>query len=178
MIRTINLKGRTGRFDVPSFLLTDSEDLTLKLNASDIRVGKYVATIKLNNLRRVEYLGKDMSVTLTAEQLSAAGAGVLETCLEFRTQNGASIIIPSAKDENDKQGFFIEPLLIEKMDDRNTAVGWLSKIEETLANTNARVDAIMQKIKDFEDNGVPLIFEEDEEPVNQIVNQTVNQENE
>ena len=46
--------------------------------------------------------------------------------------------------------------------------------EENLANTNARVDAIMQKIKDFEDNGVPLIFEEDEEPVNQ----TVNQENE
>lgn len=163
MLRTIEIKGRTGRIDVPSFLLTENEELTLKISTKEIRVGRYVLGIKLNDKKRVEYLGKDMMVALSQEWLNAAGSGVMEFTLEFRSLDGAQIIIPSAKSETDKSAFFIEPLLIEKMDDSFTVVGWLKKIEESQEQTNSAVAELKAKLAEFEDNGVPLVFEEENE---------------
>lgn len=163
MLRTIEMKGRTGRIDVPSFLLTENEALALKISTKEIRVGRYVLGIKLNDRKRVEYLGKDMMVTLPPEWLNEAGGGVMEFTLEFRSLDGARIIIPSAKSETDKGAFFIEPLLIEKMDDSFTLVGWLKKIEESQEQTNSAVAELKAKLAEFEDDGVPLVFEEENE---------------
>lgn len=166
MLRTIDIKGRTGRIDVPSFLLTDSENLILKFKTSENRIGRYVVSIKLNESKRVEYLGKDMCVIIPAEWLNSAGIGSLEIFLEFRTYDGTKILIPSAKD-TETGGFFIEPLLIEKMDDSFTAKGWLSAIEERQNRLEEAMKQIGERLAEFEDNGVPLVFEEENEIENE-----------
>ena len=147
MIRNIHFTGRTGCFDVPSFLLTDNEDLTLVFNVQEYRQGKFVVVIKHGNARMTVHLTKEKRITLTADWLKENGAVPLEILLELRTVDLSRVIIPNA---NEKGGFFIGPLLIEKIDDSFTAVGWLQKIESGMAEQASKIKEL-QSIVD----GIP-----------------------
>jgi hypothetical protein len=157
----INIQGRTGRFDTPSFLLTANEDLTLCFNVKETRVGRYVAKFKHGENKMTAYLTKeDRSVNIPASWLNKAGAVPLEIFLELRDGTGTRVIIPSAKSETDKEGFFIEPLKIVEMEDGWSACGWLQELENAFAEINGKVDDVSERVKKFEDDGVPLTFED------------------
>ena len=166
MIRTINITGRTGRIDVPSFLWAENESLTLKFVTREIRIGRYVCAVKLGDKSKTVYLGKDMSVTILPEWLRDGVGKHLEIYLEFRTTDASRVIIPSAKSETDRAGFFIEPLLIEKMNDSYSVNGWLSKVENELAGVKSELLQVQEKLAVYEENGVPWLVETELEETN------------
>lgn len=166
MIRTINITGRTGRIDVPSFLWTENESLTLKFVTREIRIGRYVCEVKLGEKTKTVYLGNDMSVEFSPEWLKDGAGKLMEIYLEFRTPDASRVIIPSAKSETDCTGFLIEPLLIEKMDDSYSISGWLSKIENELAGVKAELLEVQEKLAVYEENGTPWLVETELEETN------------
>lgn len=126
MLRTVNFMGRTGRFDVPSFLWAENEELIIQLNVQEYRQGKFVCTVKHGNAKMTVYLTKDKTITLTPDWLKENGNAPLEILLELRTTDLSRVIVPNGRE---KGGYFVEPLLIEHVDTTFTAVGWLTKIE-------------------------------------------------
>lgn len=160
MKRIIKFTGRTGRFDVPSFLLTENEDLQLAFESSELRKGKHVVTVKHGKQTKTVYLTKDETIDLTAEWLKEGGEEPLEVFLEFRTLDGSRVIVPSGAENG---GYVIEPLQIERVDNSFTAIGWMSKIEEQISAVNDRLNGISARLAEFEDNGVPLFAETETE---------------
>jgi hypothetical protein len=77
--------------------------------------------------------------------------------LELRDKQGNSVIISG---DPANGGFLIEPLQIERVGEYTTAQGWLSKIEETFTNILGRLGTVENKVANFEDEGVPLLAEE------------------
>ena len=157
---TIKIQGRTGRFDTPSFLLTENESLTLCFDIKETRTGRYVVMVKHGEQKKTVYLTKDKMVDISAEWLNKGGAVPLEIFLELRDGTGTRPIIPSAKSKTDKEGFFIEPLKIEEMPEGWSACGWLQSLERSFGELNEKLEGISERVKSFEDDGVPLTFEE------------------
>ena len=69
MLRTITMHNRTGIFDIPSFLLTENEALTLKFVGLSHRIGKYVVTIVHGKNKKTIYLPLSFVVDISAEFL-------------------------------------------------------------------------------------------------------------
>lgn len=135
MLRIIEIKGRTGRFSVPSFPLTDNEELTIKFNIYETRFGRYIVIVKHGNLQKTFALDpKEMAVTLTPDWIKAGGLEPIYFLLEFRNPTADKVII--GNDPNKNNGFFIEPLYITRVDGNTTGIAWLNKIETEL--TTAR----------------------------------------
>lgn len=156
MIRRIKIKGRTGRFDVPSFLWTENETLTLKLDVEEKRVGRYVAVVRCGEQRKTVYLNAEMTVELSPEFIQKGEYQPLTVLLELRNAQGTRVLIPS---DPEKGGFCIEPLKIERMGENTCAVTWMQKLEGELGALRTRVEKTENKLKEFEDEGVPLLAE-------------------
>ena len=161
MIRTITISGRTGVYKTPSFLLTETEPLTIRFYGLCMRSGRFVATVVHGEQRKTVFLDKNAGFDLFPEWLQKGGENPLEIFLELRDFSGLKILIPSAKDKNDTSGFFIEPLKIEKTEDGYNMVAWLKEIETKFKNLDTRVRTMENSLSEFEDDGVPLIFEEE-----------------
>lgn len=170
MIRTINIIDRRGTYDLPVFLLTENEVLTLKFAGLDPRLGRYVVTVQHGDERKTVYLTANLTVDITPEWLSKNGTKPLEVFLELRDNAGAKILIPSAKSATDRNGYYIEPLKIEEVDKSFSMVGWLQKLEKDLLDLKSvfekelgkvtdRVLNVEEKLSEYEEHGVPLKFE-------------------
>ena len=144
MLREINFIGRTGRFDVPSFLLTENENLEVKLNIDIARQGVFVATVKHGTNVRTVRLDEDKTIIVMPEWLKENGEQPLEILLELRTLDMSRVILPSAKEDG---GFFIEPLQILKVDDTYTAIGWLTKIENALLSHTQEIEELQSIVE-------------------------------
>ena len=162
MIRTIKVTGRTGRFDVSSFLLTENENLFLRFAVKELRQGVFVCKIVYGEQERTVTLDETKTIEISAEWLNATQAEYLEIFLEYRKIDGSGVIIPSGRERG---GYVIEPLIIERMDEGLTVKGWLSKIEEEIERTNLRMDELSARVKVFEDDGVPLGTETESEEI-------------
>lgn len=154
MKRKLIFNGFVGRWDTPSFLLTENEPLTVELSASKDLVGKHILTAVCGDFT-ASYAYDGQELTFPAEVLQG---NALELFLQLRTVEGDRVIIPSAFTPIEK-GYFIEPLKLIKVDGLVSAIGWLTdienrqkKIEEEQAKINARLD-------EFTSDGVPLDFE-------------------
>ena len=134
MLRTINFTGKTGRFDVPSFLWTENENLTIKFDVKRYIQGVFVCVVKHGKAKREFKLADDMEITLYPDWLKENETAPLEILLELRTLDLSRVIVPSGRENG---GYFIEPLLIEHVDDSFTAIGWLTKIETEQAEQRA-----------------------------------------
>lgn len=156
MQRVIKLKGRTGRWLTPSFLYTDNEPLVIKFDITDHRVGKYVAQVCCGEQKKTVYLAKDMSVEVLPDFIKAGGFNPIHVHLEFRTQYGDKVVIPN---DPAKGGFFIEPLYIERVSGNTTFQAWATKIEEEVRALKDELSKVKAKLKEFEDEGVPLVAE-------------------
>lgn len=152
MHRTLKFTGRTGRWDVPSFLWTENEELTIKIDVEEYRQGKFVCVVKHGNAKMTVYLTKDKTITLTPDWLKENGAAPLEILLELRTLDMSRVIIPNGKE---KGGYFIEALTIEHVDDTFTAIGWLTKIEKEQAAQRALLEELQSIVK-----GIPSQIEQ------------------
>ena len=159
MKRIIKVEGLTGRFDVPSFLWAENEPLTIQFDIAESRRGKFVATAICGDQIKTEYLNNDRSFTLDPEWIKAGNYQDVSILLELVTNNGNAVIIPN---DPKKGGYFIEPLRIDRVDENTTAVAWLQKIEANLSTLRMRIKNVETRLQEFEDNGVPLVFEENE----------------
>ena len=123
MERTIEIKGRTGRFDVPSFLWTENENLLLRFKVTETRVGRFYAVISCGKQKKSVSLGKSMSVEISPEFIRDGGYQPVEVSLEFRNQTGTAVITK----------YDIEPLYIEQLDEGTCMVAWMQAIEKKIA---------------------------------------------
>ena len=144
MIRTVNFTGRTGRFDVPSFLWTENENLTIKFDVKRYIQGVFVCVVKPGNAQREFKLEDDMTITLYPDWLKENGTAPLEILLELRTLDLSRVIIPNGRENG---GYFIEPLLIEHVDDTFTAVGWLTKIESGMEEMALQIEELQSIVE-------------------------------
>ena len=160
MIVNVKFNGRTGRVEPSSFLLSSNEDLTVHFDIPEKRTGRYVAKFVHGTDELTVYLMKDKKAEIHAEWLNRAGAVPLEIFLELRDNTATQVYIPSAKDEEDKDGFFIEPLKVEEMPNGWRACGWLQALEQAFAELNEKLGSVSERLTKFEDEGVPLNFVE------------------
>lgn len=160
MKRVIKFKGRTGRWDIPSFLWTENETLTIKLEIAESRVGKYIAVVNCGEQKKTVYLDKDMTIDISPDFLKNGKFNPIYVLLEFRDLRGNRPIIPN---DPAKGGFFVEPLYIERVTENTTAIAWLTKIENDIAELKKMQGNINEKLQKFEDEGVPLLAENENE---------------
>ena len=144
MIRTIHFTGRTGRFDVPSCLWTENENLTIKFDVKRYIQGVFVCVVKHGNAKREFKLEDDMTITLYPDWLIENGTAPLEILLELRTLDLSRVIIPNGRENG---GYFIEPLLIEHVDATFTAVGWLTKIESGMEEMALQIEELQSIVE-------------------------------
>ena len=91
MERTINFEGRKGRFDVPSFTLSDNENLCIKIGLPVARNGVYYFKARHGEeLKRVA-LTSNLSVELTADWLKQGGTAPIVCELELRDRSGVVV---------------------------------------------------------------------------------------
>lgn len=178
MERVIKFRGRTGRFDVSSFVWTNTEPLRLRFELNESRIGRYYVSIRHGERVITDFLDDNMSIELSPEWLEKGGDAPLEIIMEFRRKNGGEIIVPSADRDVKNGGYIIEPLQIERIDKQFTAVGYISLIEDMLASVNKRLDDVNARFARFEEVGVPLRFVGGEEETETEINNEEITENE
>ena len=106
MKRKIIIEGREGRFDVPSFTLSDNENLQVEIGLPIARNGFYRFVVRHGNeLKRIALTGKP-SVELTAEWLKRGGTAPIICELELRDRSGVIVY----------KKYNIEPLEIKESD--------------------------------------------------------------
>lgn len=170
MIRTINILERRGKYDLPVFLLTENEVLTLKFSGIDPRLGRYIVTLQHGDESRTVQLSANLTVDIMPEWLNRNGTAPLEVFLELRDNAGTKILISSVSSATDRNGYYIEPLKIEKVDKAFNMLGWLQKIErdieclkstfqKEIANVTDRVEVVEATLSKYEECGIPLKFE-------------------
>lgn len=157
MKRIINFRGRMGRYDVPSFLFTENDQLKIEFNLQGYTIGKYIAIITCGKRKQAFVLGEDKTVTIPPEFIKRGDFAPLSILLELRTMIGDKVIIPSDPAQG---GFHIEPLYIEKAGMNTTAIAWCQALEQRFKEMENKLLCLENKIKEFEDKGVPLVFED------------------
>lgn len=157
MNRTLKFTGRTGRWDVPSFIWTENEPLSITFDIRETRVGIFYAAIRCGKRIMEISLAKYMTVEIPSEFIKNGDYEPLNISLEFRNASGNVIIVPS---DPKRGGYFIEPLYIERVDESTTAIAWLQDVEKKIEQTNAKVEetnALLQKQQEQLD-GVPALI--------------------
>lgn len=160
MERIITINGRLGRYDILSFTYADNEPLTLRFAFKDLRVGRYRCAVVCGDEKKVEYLGENKRIEIPPEFIRNGGYNPVFVHLELRNPHSNAVIISSKQEEG---GFFIEPLVIEQLDTNLTAKGWMSKVEGELEALLRRCKMLEDKVAMFEDEGVPLLPDNENE---------------
>lgn len=157
MERIITIKGKVGLFDVPTYTYADNEILAIRFNTKRPKDSRYVATASCGEQKKTVYLGEDMRMELPPQFIKDGEYNPVFITLEMRDKQGNSVIISG---DPANGGFLIEPLQIERVGEYTTAQGWMAKIEETFADILGRLGTVENKVANFEDEGVPLLAEE------------------
>ena len=156
MERIINLRGRVGRYDIPSFLYADNDVLGITFSTNNYTLGKYIAVVSCGKLKQALWLDQNMRIEIPADFIKRGNFQPLCISLELRTMNGDNVIIPADPAQG---GPLIEPLYIERANNNNYAIAWVQSVEEQLAGFSKTLSEVLEKIKQFEDEGVPLLPE-------------------
>ncbi len=155
MKRTITLTGRTGRFDVPSFLLTGNDDLKIVFSFDvQISIGRYVVIVRHGNAPKQTFsLSADKSVNLSAEWLNAGGTEPVEFSLALYNAAGTLKI---------KDDYLIEPLIITALQGNWTATAALQRMEAEIAKLKQTISALSAGYEELQKTvaGIPAAIEE------------------
>lgn len=166
MKATININGLVGGWDLPEYKVSDNEDLTVAFKGLHMsHLYRYLATFKLGAAKSTITLDKDLTATVNSDFLNTQG-DVLEVFLEARSAKTDRLLI-SSNPQGD--GFFIEPLKILRFDETLTAVGMLGEINKKMAALDSRLLAAEQRLREYNEQGVPLVAEENYENENEIL---------
>lgn len=151
MTRVLKIKGRTGLFDTPSFLVSENEELNIKVEiVGEIRIGKYRLSVKHGKEQKQFSLSKSDKITLTPEFLKN-NAENLEFSLLFLNTTETEVI------KNDYQ---IEPLKLENANGNFEFTAIMQEFERKQKELEQRLLVAEELIKSYENDGVPLTFEE------------------
>ena len=137
MNRKLTIKGTTGRYDVPSFVWSENENLSITFDIHETRVGRFYAVIRCGKRIMEVSLAKHQTVEIPAEFIKNGDFEPLNISLEFLNASGTAVIVPS---DPKRGGYFIEPLYFRRVEETTTAIAWLQDVESKLAATNARID--------------------------------------
>ena len=148
MIRTLTVKGRTGLFDTPSFLVSENESLTIKIKIVDeIRVGKFRLIVKHGEHSKQYTLDKTDEITLNPVWLKMSGEN-----LEF-----SLVFVDASETQVLKNDYQIEPLKLETINGNFMFTAWLQEIERKQKELDERLILAEEKLKAYESEGVPLV---------------------
>lgn len=154
MLRVLKFKGLTGRYSTSSFIFAENEPLTIRFEFAEKRYGKYIATVACGSQKKTVMLDRNMEINVTPDFIADGGFEPVFVSLSFLNGVGDKVIIGN---DPAKGGFFVEPLCIIKTDENTTGEAWLSKVEAIIAELTARVEAAERKLKQYEDNGLPVV---------------------
>ena len=151
MERILTIKGRTGYFDTPSFLVSENENLVIKINIVDeIRIGKFRLLVRHGKHVKQYALSKTDEITLSPVWLKMS-----EENIEF-----SLVFLNATETEVLKNDYQIEPLKLETVDGNFVFTAWLQELEQKQKELDARLLVAEGKIASFENEGVPIAFEE------------------
>ena len=166
MRATININGLIGQWDLPTFKVSDNEDLTVAFKGLHMsQLYRYLATFTLGAAKATITLGKDLTATVDSDFLNTQG-DTLEVFLEARSARTDRLLISA---DPSKGGFFIEPLKLLKYDGELTAVGMLQEIVKRSDELAERLAAVEQTLTEFKEGGIPL-------PVEQVAEESTAEE--
>lgn len=160
MKRTITIRGRTGRYDVPSFVLVQNEPLKLCFAAEELTSGVYRAIITHGNAPKINIsLAIEKSVTLSPEWLAKGNTEPVQVVLQLLDPAQSKVI---------KNDFYIEPLTMIKDDEggfeataeMSAQSERISDLEKTVQEYGKKLEELQEKLKDYIDNGTEIFVPE------------------
>ena len=153
MERKLIVKGRTGRFDVPSFILSENDDLQISVEIeNEIRVGRYRLVVKHGTGKKMFVLSSGKEIELHSEWLKQSAENV-EFSLVLLNATETAVI---------KDDYQIEPLKIETVGGNFVFSSVLQEIITRQEEQEKRLAEMQEKLQQFEESGVPLIAENNE----------------
>ena len=154
MNRKLTIKGTTGRYDVPSFVWSENETLSITFDIHETRVGRFYAVIRCGKRVMELHLAKYQTVEIPAEFIKGGELEPLNISLEFWNESGTAVIVPS---DPKRGGYFIEPLYFRRVEETTTAIAWVQDIESKIKQTNAKVEEITALLQTLQGQiaGVP-----------------------
>lgn len=154
MIRILNIKGREGRFDEPSFIISENENLIIKVVLVDERrVNRFRLIVKHGNLQKTVTLAKNESVEFSPDWLKE-NAENLEFSLMYLNPSESAVI---------KDDYHIEPLKLQTLEGNFIFSAIVQDFEKRLSEQERRFKNLEKRVQEYETNGVTLTPEEDEE---------------
>ena len=152
MKRTITIKGRTGVYDEPFFLLSQNEDLTISFNFQDeIHLRSFRAVVRHGIAgKRIYTIRKGEDITLPAEWLNAGGADFVEISLVLLNSDGTAVV---------KSDYAIEPLKVSSIDGDFEYTAQLQEILGKIDKQEERFKILEKRVQEYESNGVELTAE-------------------
>jgi hypothetical protein len=153
MERVLTIKGSVGKFDVPHFLSSDNEGVTITLSTpEETRIGVYRLVVRHGN---AEILNKSIrsgqTVYLSPEWIKSGGNENVEFSLILVSQDGARII---------KDNYKIEPLKIESVNGNFSFCSWVEAMAKRCEELDKRFLILQKRVEEYEKNGIELISEE------------------
>ena len=121
--------------------------------------GKFIAVATCGTQKKTVTLDESKEIEITPEFIKDGGFQPVSFLLEFRTLNDDRSIVSN---DPKKGGYFIEPLLIQRVDENTTAIAWLQKVESDMQALSVRIARTEERLTKFEDDGIPLIFEDED----------------
>jgi hypothetical protein len=140
MKRILKFEGKTARWDVPSFLWTENEPLTIEFDIVEQRAGTHYASIRCGNRLNEVSLATSKMVEVPAQFIKDGDYSPLQISLEFRSDKGGAVIVPA---DPKRGGYFIEPLAIERVEESTTAIAMLQALE---AQFKAKTEKLAEDI--------------------------------
>ena len=147
MIRTLTIKGRQGRFDEPTFILSENQSLKISVVAKDEpTLNKFKLTVRHGNMQKTFTLSKDMVAVLTPEWLYANTEN-LEFSLAFLDMKESIVL---------KDDYEIEPLKIQNIDGNFTFSAEVQRLIAWQEQHGKDLEELMTRFDRYESNGVNL----------------------
>lgn len=154
MIRVLNVKGREGRFDEPSFIISENENLIVKVVIMDERrVNRFRLVVKHGNLKKTVTLAKNESVEFSPDWLKE-NAENLDFSLMYLNPSESAVI---------KDDYHIEPLKLQTLEGNFIFSAIVQDFEKRLSEQERRFKNLEKRVQEYETNGVTLTPEEDKE---------------
>ena len=137
MERKITINGRTGLFDIPSFLLSENESLKIKIGlTNEFRVGRFRVIVRHGERKKTFTLAKDEPIELTSEWLKQSGENI-EFSLVFLNKTATAVL---------KDDYEIEPL---KMETIGGNFSFTAQVQEFMAKQKQQDDCISDLKKEL-----------------------------
>ena len=150
MKRTLTIKGRTGLFDIPSFIISENQNLKIAIKfATPMRAERYKLVVKHGDLLKTYGVVYDNAITIPAEWIKQNNEN-LEFSLVFLDEKGIRVI---------KDDFEIEPLLVEHLEGNFTFTAMVQQLITWQKEHGAKLDTLEKRYNAYESNGVTLDLE-------------------